>query len=95
MAEAHPGRTSNLPALLEGGGAALIFIGAFVPWVVTVALVASVPVRGVKRPLGVFSLSSHLRRSGLLAWRWYTPRARWVHLVIALLGASAIALTLV
>lgn len=94
MSSAPPGRASSLAGLLEGGGAGLILIGAFVPWVVTVALIATVPVRGLETHLGRLLPLIPLTAFGLIAWRWYARRAQWVHLLIVALGASAIALTI-
>jgi len=86
----------GLAALAEGAGAVLIFIGAYVPWVQTFALFTSVSVRGVKidptygRLLPLIPLVA----LGLLAWRWYVGRGRWVHLAILVLGILTLALTL-
>ncbi len=89
-------RSPDTAALVVGAGAALIFIGAYVPWVQTFALFTSVSVRGVKidptygRLLPLIPLVA----LGLLAWRWYTKRGRWVHMTILVLGILTLALTL-
>ena len=81
--------------LLEGAGAGLIFIGAYVPWVVTFALLTSVPVRGIDTTYGRILPLVPLVALGLLAWRWYVGRARWVHLAIIALGMSMVIGTVV
>lgn len=80
--------------LVEGAGAALIFIGAYVPWVVSFALFTSVPVRGIQTTYGRALPIISLVALGLLAWRWYVTRARWVHLAILALGVAAVTLAL-
>ena len=80
--------------LVEGAGAGLILIGAYVPWVVTFALFTSVPVRGVETTFGRVVPLIPLAGFALLAWRWYVRRAPWVHVAVAGLGIAAIALVL-
>lgn len=80
--------------LVEGAGAALILIGAYVPWVVSFALFTTVPVRGVETPYGRVLPLIPLVALGLLAWRWYARRARWVHLPIMALGIATVALAI-
>ncbi len=80
---------------MEGAGAGLAFIGAYVPWVVTFALFATVQVRGVNTPYGRILSLTPLVVFGLLAWRWYALRARWVHAPIIALGLSTMVLTAV
>ncbi len=88
-------RESGAGALMEGVGAGLAFIGAYVPWVVTFALFATVPVRGVDTPYARILSVVPLIAFGLLAWRWYALRARWVHVPIIILGLSTMVLTAV
>ncbi len=89
-------RGIGVAALVEGAGAVLIFIGAYAPWVQTFALFTTVAVRGVKidptygRLLPLIPLVA----LGLLAWRWYVRRARWVHLSILAMGVLTVALSL-
>ncbi len=83
---------SDVAGLVEAAGAALLFIGAYVPWVMTFAFVATVSVRGVDTDYGRVLPLLPLLAMGLLAWRWYIRRARWVHLAVAVLGMAAIAL---
>ena len=85
-------KESETARLVEGAGAALMFIGAYVPWVVTFALFTSVPVRGVDTSYGRVLPLIPLFAVGLLAWRSYVRRARWVHLVIIVLGVLSITL---
>ena len=85
----------GIAGLLEGAGAALMFIGAYVPWVVSFALFVTVPVRGVQTTYGRILPIIPLFALGLLAWRWYVRRARWVHLPILLLGIATVTLALV
>jgi hypothetical protein len=84
----------GIAGLVEGAGAGLTLIGAYVPWVVSFALFTTVPVRGVETAYGRVLPLIPLAALGLLAWRWYMRRARWVHLGIAGLGISTIMLTL-
>lgn len=84
--------TRGAATLVEGAGAVLIFIGAYVPWVVTTALITLVPVRGIDTHYGRFLPLISLVALGLLAWRWYVRRARWVHAIILGLGILAVAL---
>ncbi len=90
----HPRRAggSDVAGLMEAAGAALLFIGAYVPWVMTVAFVATVSVRGVDTDYARVLPLLPLLALGLLAWRWYARRARWIHLVVAVLGVAAIVL---
>ena len=81
---------SDVAGLTEAAGAALVFIGAYVPWVMTVAFVATVSVRGVDTDYARVLPILPLLALGLLAWRWYVRRARWIHLVVAVLGVAAI-----
>lgn len=83
----------SLSTLIEGAGAGLIFISAYVPWVTTLALVASVPVRGIDTDYGRIVVLIPLAVYALMAWRWYARDARWVHAAIAALGILLIALT--
>ncbi len=85
----------GIAGLVEGAGAGLILIGAYVPWVVSFALFTSVPVRGVETTYGRVLPLIPLVALGLLAWRWYARRARWVHLPILALGIGTVALTIV
>ncbi len=82
----------NLGPLVEGVGAGLIFIGAYIPWVLTFALFTTVAVRGVDTPYGRVLPLIPLMVLGLLAWRWYARRAWWVHLTIVALGIFTIVL---
>ena len=91
--QATRGTSVSLPALMEGAGAGLIFIGAYIPWVVTFALLSSVPVRGVDTTYGRILPLVPLVALGLLAWRWYAGRARWVHLAIIALGMLIVIVT--
>lgn len=84
----------SIAGLVEGAGAALIFIGAYVPWVVSFALFTSVPVRGIQTTYGRALPIISLVALSLLAWRWYVTRARWVHLAILALGIAAVTLAL-
>lgn len=87
MAAAETPRDKGSVSLLaEGAGAALIFIGAYSPWVVTFALFTSVPVRGVDVDWGQILPLIPLAALGLLAWRWYARHATWVHAAILALG---------
>lgn len=83
----------RLSPLIEGTGAGLIFISAYVPWVTTLALVSSIPVRGIDTDYGRVVVLIPLVVVTLLAWRWYTRDARWVHAAIAAVGIFLIALT--
>ncbi len=85
----------GVAGVVEGAGAGLIFIGAYVPWVVTFVLVTTVSVRGVDTDYGRILTLIPLLALGLLAWRWYARRGRWVHVGIIALGILAIALALV
>lgn len=85
-------RDLDIAGLTESAGAVLLFIGAYVPWVITFALVATVSVRGVDTDYGRTLPLLPLFALGLLAWRWYIRRACWVHPVVAVLGMAAIAL---
>ncbi|MGQ0571631.1 MAG: hypothetical protein ACT4P5_19180 [Armatimonadota bacterium] len=84
----------GVAGLVEGAGAGLILIGAYVPWVVSFALFTSVPVRGVETPFGRVLPLIPLVALGLLAWRWYARKARWVHLPIMALGIATVALAI-
>ena len=84
----------DLVGLLEVGGGALLFIAAYSPWVQTFALFATVSVRGIDTTYGRLLPLIPLVAFGLLAWRWYARRGRWVHLVIITLGILTMALTL-
>ncbi len=99
MSAAAPQEALKAPkgtaALVEGAGAALIFIGAYVPWVVSFALFTTVPVRGIETTYGRMLPIIPLVALGLVAWRWYVRRARWAHLAILVLGIVAVTLTLV
>lgn len=90
-----PDRSLGVAALVEGAGAALIFIGAYVPWVQTFALFTTVSVRGVDTPYGRILPLIPPAALGLLAWRWYVRRARWVHVIISALGILVMGLVLV
>ncbi len=85
--------TRGVAALVEGAGAVLVFIGAYVPWAVTSALITVVPVRGIDTHYGRVLPLIPLVALGLLAWRWYVRRARWAHAIILGLGILAVALT--
>ncbi len=89
---AEQGPDGSLANLVEGAGAGLSFIGAYVPWVVTFAFIATVPVRGVDTPYGRLLTLIPLLVFGLLAWGWYARRARWVHPIIIALGTVTIVL---
>ncbi|MGQ0551402.1 MAG: hypothetical protein ACT4PY_17215 [Armatimonadota bacterium] len=84
----------GVAGLVEGAGAGLILIGAYVPWVVSFALFTSVAVRGVETTFGRALPLIPLAALGLLAWRWYARQARWVHLPIMALGIATMALTI-
>jgi hypothetical protein len=90
----HPPQTgrADVTGLAEAAGAALVFIGAYVPWVMTFAFVATVSVRGVDTDYGRALPLLPLLALGMLAWRWYVRRARWVHLAVVVLGMAAIVL---
>lgn len=88
------GDRGSVPLLAEGAGAALTFIGAYSPWVVTFALFTSVPVRGVDVDYGRILPLIPLVALGLLAWRWYARRANWVHVVILALGIATLVFAL-
>lgn len=85
----------RVSGLLEVAGAALVFIGAYVPWAVTTALLADVPVRGVDTDYGRVLPLLPLAALGLLAWSWYVRRAPWVHALVVALGAVLLVLALV
>ncbi len=84
----------DVAGLVEGAGAGLIFIGAYVPWVMTFAVFTSLPVRGVDTDYGRIVPLIPLLGLGLVAWRWYKGRTWWVHLFIVALGAFTIVLAL-
>ncbi len=86
-----PAGGSDVAGLMEAAGAALVFIGAYVPWVMTFAFGATVSVRGVDTDYGRVLPLLPLLAIGLLAWRWYIRRARWIHFAVAVLGVAAIA----
>lgn len=90
-----PRASGGIAGLVEGAGAGLILIGAYVPWVVSFAFFTSVPVRGVETTYGRFLPLIPLLAFALLAWRWYARRARWVHLPIVVLGIATGVLTIV
>lgn len=94
MPQATRDTSISLAGLLEGAGAVLIFIGAYVPWVVTFALFTGVPVRGVDTAHGRILPLIPLVAFALLAWRWYARRARWVHLGIIALGIGIVVLAM-
>lgn len=94
MSGSRPDERLSLPEFLEGAGGALAFIGAYVPWVVTTALITSVPVRGADTEYGRILPLIPLVAGGLLAWRWYSQGTRWVHVIIAACGVIIIALGL-
>jgi len=81
---------SDVAGLAEAAGALLVFVGAYVPWVMTFAFVATVSVRGVDTDYGRVLPLLPLLALGMLAWRWYVRKARWVHLAVTVLGMAAI-----
>ena len=94
MSDPSPPGESGRASLLAAAGAILVFIGGYVPWVVTTALFSDLPVRGVETPWGRRLLLLPLAALGLLAWQWYVRRARWVHAVILVLGAMIVGVAL-
>ena len=94
-AQRAPHRDKGIAGLVEGAAAALVFIGAYVPWVHTFVLFTSVSVRGVDTRYGAILPLIPLVALGLLAWRWYARRARWAHLVVCALGVLVVVLALV
>ncbi len=95
MSTSPPDERLSLPEFLQGAGAALVFIGAYVPWVVTTALITSVPVRGADTEYGRILALIPLAAAGLLAWRWYMGGSRSVHLAVAACGVVIVALGLI
>lgn len=83
MSARHERETATLVEAIGAGG---LLIAAYTPWVVTSALFMTVPVRGVDTSYGRMLVLVPLTAFGLLAWRWYARRARWVHVAIAVLG---------
>ena len=89
MSARHKRETATLVEAIGAGG---LLIAAYSPWVVTSALFMTVPVRGVDTTYGRMLALVPLTAFGLLAWRWYARRARWVHIGVAVLGLLAAAL---
>lgn len=89
-----PSTRDALAPTLEGAGAVIVFIGAYAPWVVTVALLTPIHVRGVDTDFGRILPPIPLLGLGVLAWRWYTRRSRGAHLAFIALGVLTLALAL-
>jgi hypothetical protein len=84
-----------LAALLESGGALLLLVGAYLPWVVTFFIVGDIPTRGVETPGGRALPLLALAVLALVVltpvvMRRQTRKVPSVHLAIALLGVVLI-----
>jgi len=80
---------------LQLGGAGLILIGAFVPWVRSHAIFLTVPVRGVETDYGLLFPGVALFVAALLAYQWSFRWHRWMHAVVFGLGILALAVAVV
>jgi hypothetical protein len=81
---------SQVAVSLYLGGAGLMLLGAFIPWVQSHALFMTIPVRGAQTDYGRLFPAIALVVLAVVAYHWSLGWRKWAHGFILLLGLVAV-----